>query len=100
MNVIFHLLQKAVTHLCSHPNSVKDTDWRAELESFSKGVAEDSAEATHLVHKGLEGFPKEATAHLPAGLSAGLEGLGEHISAGVDSGHLQEHLNKVPAADQ
>jgi hypothetical protein len=74
---------------------VKETDWRAELESFSKGVAEDSAEATQLVHKGLERFPKDATAQLPAGLSVGLEGLGEHISSNVDAVHVQEHLNKV-----
>ena len=56
--------------------SLKETNWKAELQSFSKGVADDSAEARELVHKGLgslERFPKEATAHLPAGLGAGLE---------------------------
>ncbi|CAL8468843.1 g8384 [Coccomyxa elongata] len=78
--------------------SVKETDWRAELQSFSKGVAEDSAEASQLVHKGLERFPKakaEATAHLPASLGVGLEGLGEHVSGSLDAVQVQEHFNKV-----
>lgn len=78
--------------------SVKETDWRAELESFTKGVAEDSAEASQLVHKGLERFPKEATAHLPAGLGAGLEGLSESMTGSLDSAQVQEHINKVPSS--
>lgn len=75
--------------------SVKETDWKAELHSFSKGVAEDSAEASHIVHKGLERFPKEATAHLPASLGVGLEGLGEHMTGSLDSQQVQEQFTKV-----
>ena len=74
---------------------MKETDWKAELQSFSKGVAEDSAEASQLVHKGLERFPKEATAHLPASLGVGLEGLGDHMPGSLDSVQVQEHFNKV-----
>ena len=77
---------------------MKDTDWRAELETFGKGVADDSHEAQEIMHKGLsslESFPRQATAHLPAGLGAGLEGFGEHISGGVDPTLVQQRINKV-----
>ena len=77
---------------------MKETDWRAELETFGKGVADDSHEAQDIMHKGLsslESFPRQATAHLPAGLGAGLEGFGEHISGGVDPTLVQQRINKV-----
>ena len=61
-------------------------------------MADDSHEAQEIMHKGLsslEGFPKQATAHLPAGLGAGLEGFGEHIAGGVDPTQVQQRINKV-----
>ena len=78
--------------------SVKDTNWRAELETFGKGVADDSHEAQEIMQKGLsslESFPRQATAHLPAGLGAGLEGFGEQIAGGVDPTIVQQRINKV-----
>lgn len=77
---------------------MKDTNWRAELETFGKGVADDSHEAQEIMHKGLsnlESFPRQATAHLPAGLGTGLEGFGEQISGGVDPTQVQQRINKV-----
>ena len=82
--------------------SVKETDWRAELETFGKGVADDSHEAQEMVHKGLsnlEHFPKQATAHLPAGLGAGLEGFGEQITGGIDP-QVHLRINKVLLASR
>ena len=82
--------------------SVKETDWRAELETFGKGVADDSHEAQEMVHKGLsnlEQFPKQATAHLPAGLGAGLEGFGEQITGGIDP-QVHLRINKVLLASR
>lgn len=49
------------------------------------------------MHKGLERFPKEATAHLPASLGVGLEGLGEHVTGSLDAVQVQEHFSKVSA---
>ncbi len=63
-------------------------------------MADDSHEAQEIMHKGLsslESFPRQATAHLPAGLGAGLEGFGEHISGGVDPTLVQQRINKVTA---
>ena len=94
-HVSFKYLTKQVSNIRAMLRSVKETDWRAELQSFSKGVQEDSAEASQLVHKGLERFPKEATAHLPASLGVGLEGLGEHVSGSLDAVQVQEHFSKV-----
>ena len=77
--------------------SVKETDWRAELETFGKGVADDSHEAHEMMNKGLsslEHFPKQATAHLPAGLGAGLEGFGDQITGGIDP-QVHLRINKV-----
>lgn len=91
-------------HLCSYNlhlmallRSVKETDWQAELKTFGKGVADDSHEAQEMVNKGLsslEHFPKQATAHLPAGLGAGLEGFGEQITGGIDP-QVHLRINKV-----
>jgi len=78
--------------------SVKETNWRAELETFGKGVANDSQEAQEIVHRGLESLesiPRQATAHLPAGLGVGLEGFGEQMSGGVDPTLAQQRINKV-----
>lgn len=78
--------------------SVKETNWRAELETFGKGVANDSQEAQDIVHRGLnslESLPRQATAHLPAGLGVGLEGFGEQMSGGVDPTLVQQRINKV-----
>ena len=96
-------------HCCGHTShmtallrSVKETDWRAELETFGKGVADDSHEAQEMVHKGLsnlEHFPKQATAHLPAGLGAGLEGFGEQITGGIDP-QVHLRINKVLLTDR
>ena len=84
-------------HATAVLRSVKETDWRAELETFGKGVADDSHEAQEMVNKGLsslEHFPKQATAHLPAGLGAGLEGFGEQITGGIDP-QVHLRINKV-----
>ena len=77
---------------------MKETNWRAELETFGKGVANDSQEAQDIVHRGLnslDSFPRQATAHLPAGLGVGLEGFGEQMTGGVDPTLVQQRINKV-----
>ena len=96
-----------------HPTwhcSVKETDWAAEIELFRKGVAEDGQGAGQAVREGLGSLelprpgslgpldlPGAAAAALPAGLGAGLEGLGDHFSAGVEGAQVQARLNQVRA---
>ena len=45
--------------------SVKETDWRAELELFGKGVVEDGTEAGQLVGRGLGSLPEGVASRLP-----------------------------------
>lgn len=88
---------------------MKETDWRAEIESFGKAVAEDGAEAHAAVQKGLGSLepmldgarlPRALPGPpaLPAGLGAGLEGLSDSFSAaqvGESAQQVQARINQV-----
>ena len=82
--------------------SVKETDWRAEIQSFGKAVHEEGAEAQAAVQKGLHNLepmldPRPAAQPARPGRAsrrAGhrLEGLGDSFhAAGVGESAAQVH---------
>ena len=81
---------------------MKETDWRAEIQSFGKAVHEEGAEAQAAVQKGLHNLEPmldparlpslPGPGALPAGLATGLEGLGDSFhAAGVGESAAQVH---------